>query len=186
MVSLLPKRAVIGESVQLIVLARRADLGHHDLNLEGLAIGSEDRAKRLRVGVGQSSHRDIRPVIGVSAHVGITNTRDPQRFELVILTHGCERDSIVDLADLVQCSRRILSREQDAIVVSDDDNRTAPRYALACIVGPILHELFGRDVKRSAHVCASPAAVPRASARLAISPSLMRRYPAESTTATTG
>src|SRR5690625_1233374 len=48
-------RAVIVDSVDLVIATTRADFGNDDLNLERFCLGCEGRAQGLGIGVGQCS-----------------------------------------------------------------------------------------------------------------------------------
>ena len=92
-----------------------------------------------------------RAVVGVAAHVGEPDAGDAQVLELVVAADRGERDPVVDLADLVQRLRRVLGDEQHAVGVLQRDHGAAAGDALAGVVGPVLHQLLGRDVERHAH-----------------------------------
>jgi len=139
-------RAVVGEAVHLVLSGGLAHLRDHDLDLVGLGLLGEDRAERLRVGVGQAAAGHVAAVVGVAAQVGEAHTRDAQVLELVVLADGREGDAVVDLADLVQRPGEVLADEQDAVVIGEYDDAATPGDALAGIVGAVLHQLFGRDV----------------------------------------
>ena len=90
---LVDDRAVVGEPVELVVVGGRADLGHADLDLVGLLLLGEDRAERLRVGVGQRAGGDVAPVVGVAAQVGQPDAGDAQVLVLVVLADAGEARS---------------------------------------------------------------------------------------------
>ncbi|CAM5454356.1 hypothetical protein SAVIM40S_07417 [Streptomyces avidinii] len=77
----------------------------------------EDGAERLRVDVGQPTGRHIVTVVGVPAQIRVPHTADPQVLVLVVLTGGREADPVVDLAELVQRTGRVLADEHDAVGV---------------------------------------------------------------------
>src|SRR4029434_9647776 len=151
-VRLVGNRAVICQPVDLIERGCGAEFGHHDLHLVRLiTTGGEDRAQYLRVRVGQPAARHLSPRIAITAEVGVPYPGLSQVLELVVAADGSESNAIVDLAHLVECLRSVLSNEQDAVDVMEDYHRTTTGDALACVIGPILHLLLGRDVERDAH-----------------------------------
>ncbi len=145
--------AVVGEPVELVVVRDVTDLGDEDLHLVGLlAARGEDRAECLGVGVGQAAAGHVAAVVGVAAHVGEAYAGDAEVLELVVAPDRREGDPVVDLADLVEGLGGVLGDEQDAVGVLDRDDGTTAGDALAGEVGPVLHQLLGRDVERHAHV----------------------------------
>src|SRR5699024_6986053 len=144
-------RAVVGEPVDLVLLLPGAHLGDHDLGLQGFGLRGEHRPHRLGVGIGQGASVHVRAVVGVTAQVRVPHARDPQVLELVVFAHGGETDPVVDLADLVQGAGGVLGQERDAFVVAEHHHGPAAGDALAGEVGPVLHQLFGRDVERLGH-----------------------------------
>ena len=187
-------RAVVREPVDLVARRRAADLGDDDLDLERLGLRGEHRAERLRVRVGQAAGGDVLAVVGVAAQVGVAHAGHAQVLELVVLADGREADPVVDLGDLVQRARRVLGGERDPVVVLQDHDGPTAGDALARVVGPVLHQLLGRDVERHAHrapprarwarstLLARPARRPRASSVVA----RPAGSPASVTVATTG
>ncbi len=116
-------------------------------------------AQRLRVGVGEALGGHVVAAVRVALDVGMTDAGHPQRFELVVLPHPGERDPIVDLADLVEGSAGVFPQQENAVDVLQRHYRAAPGYAFDGVLGPVLHELLGRDVEGKAHGAASRAAV---------------------------
>ncbi len=184
-------RAVVGEPVDLVGLGGRADLGDDDLDLVGLGLLGEHRAQGLRVGVGQAARGDVGPVVGVAAQVGVAHAGHPQVLELVVLAHRREGDPVVDLGDLVQRPAGVLTDERDAVVVGEHHDGPAAGDSLAREVGPVLHQLLGRDVERHpgghrAPPGLSTRAAMMASTTGAISASGTKRDPSPSTTPIVG
>ena len=91
-----------------------------------------------------------RSVVGVAAQVGVAHPGHPQVLELVVLADRGEGDPVVDLGDLVQRPARVLADEGDAVVVGEHHDRPSAGDPLAREVGPVLHQLLGRDVERHA------------------------------------
>ena len=141
---LLGHRAVVGQPVELVLRGGAPDLGDDELHLVRLAGLGEDRAERLGVGVGQPAAGHVAAVVLVAAQVGVAHAGQAQVLELVVLADRGERDPVVDLADLVQRARRVLTQEQDAVGVGQHQHRAAARDALARVVAAVLHELLGR------------------------------------------
>ena len=111
----------------------------------------EDLAEDLGVLVGEAACVDIVTGVLEALEIGGADTGHAQLVELVVLADTGEGDAVVDLADLAQRVRRVLGDERDAVVVADGDQRSAAGDALAGVVGPVLHHLFGCDVERHAH-----------------------------------
>jgi hypothetical protein len=144
--------AVVGEPVDLVVIRPVADLGDEELDLVGLLpAAGEDGAEGLGVGVGQAPTGDVAAVVGVAAHVGQPHSGDAEVLELVVAADGGEGDAVVDLGDLVQRLGGVLRDEQHATGELDDHHRATAGDALAGVVGPVLHQLLGRDVEGHAH-----------------------------------
>ena len=152
---LLDDRAVVGQAVELVALGGVADLGHAELDLVGLLLLGEDRAERLRVGVGERAGGDVAPVVGVAAQVGEPDAGDAQALELVVAPDGGEADAVVDLAHLVQRGAGVLGDEQDAVDVGRHDHAAAAGDALAGVLRAVAHDLLGRGVERHRHVGSS-------------------------------
>ena len=184
-------RAVVGEPVDLVGLGVAADLGDDDLDLVGLGLLGEHRAQGLGVGVGQAARGDVGAVVGVAAQVGVAHPGHPQVLELVVLADRGEGDPVVDLGDLVQRPAGVLADERDAVVVGEHDDRPAAGDALAREVGPVLHQLLGRDVERHPGGHRAPPGLSTREAMMAsttgaISSSGTNRAPSSSTTPIVG
>ncbi|GAA1179880.1 hypothetical protein GCM10009654_41370 [Streptomyces hebeiensis] len=132
------------QPVDLVAVGRGPDLGDDQLHLVRLLAGAgEDRAQSLGVDVGQPPGRDVVPVVGVSAQVGVADAADAQVLVLVVLPGGREADPVVDLAELVQGSGRVLADEHDAVGVLEHDQAPATGNALAGVLRPVGHGLLG-------------------------------------------
>ena len=137
--------------VQLVLAGRLPDLPHQDLHLVGLHLLGEDRRQRLGVRVGERLRVHVLASVGVPAEVGQADPRDPQVLELAVLAGAGERDAVVDLRDLVQRGAGVLREEQQAIGVLHGHHRLPASDALAGVLGAVLHELLGRDVRLERH-----------------------------------
>src|SRR5581483_9887513 len=71
--------------------------------------------------------------------------------ELVVFADTGKGDPVVDLPDLVQGSRGVLSHDEDPVGVHAADEGPAPSDVLPGVVGPVPHQLFRRDVEGHAH-----------------------------------
>src|SRR6202042_2158010 len=126
-------------------------LGHQDLHLERLHLVGEHLAEVLGVQVGQRTGVHVFPAVGVPLGVGVAYTGHAQLVELVVLSHAGEGDPVVDLTDLVQRPGRVLGHDQDALVEGGGHQGTTPGDPLLGILGPVLHDLFGRYVVGHRH-----------------------------------
>ncbi|MDQ0712214.1 hypothetical protein QFZ55_001666 [Streptomyces luteogriseus] len=135
---------VVRQPVDLVALGRLADLGDDQLHLVRLLGGAgEDRAQRLRVDVRQAPGRHIVPVVGVTPQVGVAHAADPEVLVLVVLTGGGEADPVVDLAELVQRTGRVLADEHDAVGKLQHDQAATTGDALPGVLRPVGHGLLG-------------------------------------------
>ena len=143
-------RTVVGNPVQLrrFGLAVVSNFGDAQLNLVRLGLLGEDGSQRLRVNVGQLSSGHIAAIVGVAAGVGELNSAAAQIVELVELSGGGETDSVVEFADLLQRSRRVLRNEQHTTGKDQCDDTAAPRNTLARELASLAHRLLGRDEVR--------------------------------------
>ncbi len=188
---LVADRPVVGEAVDLVGLRGAAHLGDDDLDLVRLGLLGEDRPEGLGVGVGETPGRDVGAVVGVAAQVGVPDAGDPEVLELVVLADRGEPDPVVDLRDLVQAAAGVLGDEGDAVVVAEHDDRATAGDPLAREVGPVLHQLLGRDVERHAGGHRAPPGLPRRSSMIASTTGSMsslgtNRDPPSSTSPTVG
>jgi hypothetical protein len=143
--------AVVEDVEQLVGVGRDAHLGDEDLHLHRLHLVGEDLPEDLGVVVGQAAGVDVVAAVLEALQIRGTNAGHAQLVELVVLAHTCEREPVVDLADLAQRAAGVLGDQCDAVVVADRHQRSPASDALARIVGAVLHHLFGRDVERLAH-----------------------------------
>ncbi|GAB1330596.1 hypothetical protein ACE1SV_49350 [Streptomyces sennicomposti] len=137
-------RTVVRQPVDLVTLRGLPHLGDHQLHLVRLLRRTgEDRAQRLRVDVRQTARGHVVPVVGVTTQVGVAHTADAQILVLVVLAGRGEADPVVDLAELVQRTGRILTDEHDAVGVLQHYQAAAAGDALAGVLGPVGHGLLG-------------------------------------------
>ena len=137
-------RTVVRQPVDLIALGRLPDLRDDQLHLVRLlGRAGEDRAQRLGVDVGETAGGHVVTVVGVTPHIGVTDAADPQVLVLVVLSGGREADPVVDLAELVQRTGRVLADEDDAVGVLQHDQAAATGDALAGVLRPVGHGLLG-------------------------------------------
>ena len=142
---------LVGDVVELRGREPGAQLGDQDLDLERLHLVGEDLPEVLRVEIGERAGLDVLAAVGVPLGVGVADARDPELVELVVLAHAGEGDPVVDLADLVERPRRVVGHDGDPQVVGGGDERAAPGDALLGVLGPVLHDLFGRHVVGHGH-----------------------------------
>ena len=106
---------LVGDVVQLVGPAVGAQLGHQDLDLEGLHLVGEDVAQELGVEVGQRPGVDVLAAEGEPLGVGVADPGHPELVVLVVLAHPGEGDAVVDLADLVERARGVLGHDEHAV-----------------------------------------------------------------------
>src|SRR6185436_7977975 len=87
----------------------------------------------LGVRVGQVASLDVLAPVLIATEVREADACDPELLELRVLPDPGEGDPVVDLADLVQRGTGVLGD------------------ALVGVLGPVLHELLGSDVRHEAH-----------------------------------
>ncbi len=136
-------RPVEGDPVDLVGLGLRADLGHHDLDLERLHALGEDRAEVLRVVVGDAARGHVAPVELVPGDVRVGDPGLAQVLVLVVPAHGGEGDPVVDLADLVQRAGGVGRHQHDPALVLQRDAAAAAGDPLAGVLGLVPHGLCG-------------------------------------------
>src|SRR6202012_684515 len=166
---LIGDRSVVGNPVQLrrFGLAVVRNFGDAQLNLVRLGLFGEDGSQRLRVPVGQLPSGHVAAIVGVAAGVGELNSAATQIVELVELAGGGEADPVVQFADLLQRSRRVLRNEEHTTGKDQRDDAAASRNTLARELASLPHRLLGRDEVRETHesLPARSASGPKVSAR---------------------
>ncbi len=136
-------RAVVRQPVDLVALGPGPDLGDHQLHLVRL-LGrtGEDGSQRLRIDVRQSTRRHVVAVIGVSAQIGVAHSADAEILVFVVLSGGGETDPVIDLAELVQRTGRVLADEHNAVGVLQHNQAATTGDALPGVFRPVGHGLL--------------------------------------------
>src|SRR5690606_1616169 len=149
-VRLVDHRAVVEDAEHEVLGGFGPHLGDEDLDLHRLHLVGEDLAEDLRVLVREAAGVDVLAAVRVALEVGVADARDAQGVELVVATDPGEADAVVDLAHLAE-PLGVLGADEDALLAHQCDEAAATGDALAGVVGPVLHHLFGCDVERHAH-----------------------------------
>ena len=189
-------RPIEGQSIHLILGGALPYLRYNNLDLKRFGVFGKDGSQCLGIGIGKTAASDVFAIVGIPPGVCEPHPGYSKAFKFVVFTDRGEGNAVINLADLVQCTRRVFGHKCDPISVLNDNDTSPSSNALAGVVGLVLDDLFGGNIKRHTHQRSplAPREPPESPVRLTInsrmigssSSSVKRRYPSASTTVTIG
>ena len=153
-------RAVIEHVEESADIGGMAHLGNENLDFHWLHFMGENLAENLGVVIREASSINVISAVLKSFEVSGTHTSHPKLIKLVVATHCGKRNAIVDFGEFPESVRRIFCNQSNALVVHKSTHTATASDSLSGVVGPILHNLFGRNVRRHhAHLACTSGAM---------------------------
>ena len=153
-------RAVVKHVEKPADIGGMSNLGNENLYFHWLHFVGENLAENLGVVIRQASSINVISAVLKAFEVSGTHTSHSKLIKLVVATHCGKRNAIVNFGEFPERVRRIFRNQSNALVVHERTHTAAASDTFPGVVGPILHNLFGRNVRRHhAHLACTSGAM---------------------------